>query len=77
MGAEEIVNYDGQMLFGALITGGVAAYWIAIDSVRLRRALAAYKQDRADLSVRDRVFGSVMGILVGAVGVAGSIAYYV
>jgi hypothetical protein len=77
MGAEEIVSYEGQMLFGALITGVVAAYWIAIDSVRLRRALSAYKQDRSDLSLRDRVFGSVMGILVGAVGVAGSIAYYV
>jgi hypothetical protein len=77
MGAEEIVSYEGQMLFGALITGVVAAYWIAIDSVRLRRALIAYKQDRSDLSLRDRVFGSVMGILVGAVGVAGSIAYYV
>jgi hypothetical protein len=73
----EIVSYEGQMLFGALITGVVAAYWVAIDSVRLRRAIVAYRKDRADLGVRDRVFGSVMGILVGAVGVGGSIAYYV
>lgn len=71
----EIVSYDGQMLFGALITGVVAAYWIAIDSVRLRRALVAYAQDK-DLTVRDRVFGSAIGILVGIVGVAGSLAYY-
>jgi len=71
-----IVSYDGQMLFGALITGGVAAYWVAIDSVRLRRAVVAYKKDRGDLSVRDRVFGSVLGIMVGIVGVAGSVAYY-
>jgi hypothetical protein len=73
----EIVSYEGQMLFGALITGVVAAYWVAIDSVRLRRAIVAYRKDRADLGVRDRVFGSVMGILVGAVGVGGSIACYV
>jgi hypothetical protein len=72
-----IVSYDGQMLFGALLTGGVAAYWIAIDSVRLRRAIVAYKKDRADLSIRDRVFGSCVGILVGLVGVVGSVAYYV
>lgn len=71
-----IVSYEGQMLFGALITGGVAAYWVAIDSVRLRRAVVAYKKDRGDLSVRDRVFGSVLGIMVGIVGVAGSVAYY-
>lgn len=72
----EIVSYDGQMLFGALITGIVAAYWIAIDSVRLRRALVAYKEDRADRTIRDRVFGSAIGILVGIVGVFGSLNYY-
>lgn len=71
-----IVSYEGQMLFGALLTGGVAAYWIAIDSVRLRRAIVTYKQDKADLGVRDRVFGSVLGILVGIVGVFGSLNYY-
>lgn len=73
----EIVSYEGQMLFGALITGVVAAYWVAIDSVRLRRAVVAFKRDKADLGVRDRVFGSAMGILIGAVGVVGSVAYYV
>lgn len=72
----EIVSYENGMLFGALLTGGVAAYWVAIDSVRLRRAVVAYKQDRADLSVRDRVFGSVMGIVVGLVGVLGTLDYY-
>ncbi|HUQ06498.1 MAG TPA: hypothetical protein VM261_28540 [Kofleriaceae bacterium] len=77
MSGGEIVSYDGQMLFATLITGVVAAYWVAIDTVRLRRALAAYRQNRGDLSLRDRVFGSVMGLLVGAVGVAGSVAYYV
>ncbi len=76
MSGGEIVSHDGQMLFATLITGVVAAYWVAIDSVRLRRALVDYKKDRGDLGVRDRVFGSVMGLLVGAVGVAGSVAYY-
>lgn len=71
----EIVSYDGQMLFGALITGIVAAYWIAIDSVRLRRAFVAYQRDK-DLTVRDRIVGSVIGILVGIVGVFGSLNYY-
>jgi hypothetical protein len=72
----KIVSYEGQMLFGALLTGGVAAYWIAIDSVRLRRALVALRKDRTDRSVRDRVFGSALGILVGIVGVVGSTGYY-
>jgi hypothetical protein len=64
------------MLFGALMTGGVASYWIAIDSVRLRRALVAYRQDRANLGLRDRVFGSMLGILVGFVGLFGALSYY-
>jgi hypothetical protein len=74
--SSEIVSYENGMLFGALLTGGVAAYWVAIDSVRLRRAVIAYRRDRADLSVRDRVFGSMMGILIGAVGVFGTLDYY-
>ncbi|MBE7448055.1 MAG: hypothetical protein HS111_03950 [Kofleriaceae bacterium] len=70
------VSYDGQMLFAALMTGGVAAYWIAIDGVRLRRAVVAYRAAPGDRSIRDRIFGSVIGIIVGAVGVFGSLNYY-
>lgn len=54
--------------FMSSVTGGVAAYWIGIDSYRLRKAL---REDRRELAVRDRIFGSSMGILIGFVGVAG------
>ncbi len=71
-----LVSHDGQMLFGLLMTGGVAAYWVAIDSVRLRRAVGAFRRERGDLAVRDRVFGSALGVVIGVVGVAGACIHY-
>ncbi len=71
-----LVSHDGQMLFAALMTGGVAGYWAAIDSVRLRRAVVAYRKDTGDRALRDRVFGSAMGIVIGLTGVFGSLNYY-
>ena len=56
-------------IFVSLVTGIVAATWVVVDIVRLRRALADGTSSRA--SVRDRVFGSVVGILIGAVGIVG------
>ena len=61
------------MLAAVLLTGLVAAYWIVIDSVRLIRAL---RDDRKDPAVKDRIFGSVIGLIIGAVGVFGSLNYY-
>ena len=61
------------MLFAVLLTGVVAAYWIVIYSVRLTRAL---RDDRKDPAVRDRIFGSVIGLIIGAIGVFGSLNYY-
>lgn len=68
-----LVSHDTYMLTCALLTGGVAGYWVVIDSVRLRRALSEDRQDRV---VRDRIFGSLIGIAVGAIGVFGSLNYY-
>jgi hypothetical protein len=66
-------SHANYMLFCVLLTGLVAGYWIVVDSVRLRRAM---REDRADPVVRDRIFGSIVGILVGAIGVFGSLNYY-
>jgi len=67
------LSHSNYMLVCALLTGVVAGYWVVIDTVRLRRAL---REDRTDLQVRDRVFGSVVGILVGLIGVFGTLSYY-
>jgi hypothetical protein len=63
-----IVSHLNYMWFVSLVTGLAAVYWIGIDSVRLRRALSG---DRTDPAVKDRIFGSVIGLVVGVVGVIG------
>lgn len=64
----DFVTAQQYEYFMSAITGGAAVYWIGIDSYRLKKALG---DDRADASVRDRIFGSVLGIVVGLVGVIG------
>lgn len=66
-------SHANYMLFCCLLTGLAAAYWIVIDSVRLRRAL---REDRSDPVVRDKIFGSTIGLVIGAIGVFGSLNYY-
>jgi len=50
------------------VTGIVAAIWIGVDVGRLRHALTG---DRTSGFVRDRIFGSLIGIVVALVGVLG------
>ncbi|MEZ4399814.1 MAG: hypothetical protein R3B06_07335 [Kofleriaceae bacterium] len=69
----ELVSQSQYIWFVSILTAGVAAYWIGIDSYRLRKALSG---DRADPAVRDRIFGSVIGIVVGLVGVAGVLLHH-
>jgi hypothetical protein len=62
--------------FGWLMTAmvvGISASWIVVDIVRLRRAL---RDDTAHPTVRDRVFGSIMGIIIGSIGVGGGLLHH-
>lgn len=69
-----IVSQTVYDYFLSGITGAVAAYWVAIDTYRLRKALRLQPRDAA---ARDRIFGSSLGILVGFVGVFGVIMHHV
>lgn len=64
----EILSAQHYDWFLSAATGLVAAYWIAIDSYRLRKAFQLSPRDAA---ARDRIFGSSLGIVVGAIGVLG------
>ncbi|HVV85730.1 MAG TPA: hypothetical protein VHE35_21875 [Kofleriaceae bacterium] len=69
-----IVSESAYLWFVSLATGLAAVYWIGIDTWRLRKALAA---DRKDPAVRDRIFGSSLGLVVGVVGVVGVLHFLV
>ena len=60
-----------DVLLGAAV-GVVAAVWLVYDATNLARTRGAGR----DPIVRDRRFGYVMGIIIGAVGVAGVIKHY-
>lgn len=56
-----------------LITGVVAGVWFFWDAFKLARLRNA---DRSDPIVRDKQFGYVMGIVIGLLGVLGSVKHH-
>jgi hypothetical protein len=59
--------------FVTLLTGVVAGWWIVVDSVRLRRALGG---DRGRGAVKDQIFGSIVGLVIGAIGIFGVVMHH-
>jgi len=72
-GEHLIISAHAFDWFVTLLTGVVAAWWILVDSVRLRRALAG---DRDRGAVRDQIFGSIVGLVIGAIGVFGVVMHH-
>lgn len=58
--------------FLTLLTGVVAGAWFVYDSINLIRTR---NLDRTDPVVRDRHFGYVMGLVIGALGVYGCLRF--
>ncbi|HET7502988.1 MAG TPA: hypothetical protein VFK02_18335 [Kofleriaceae bacterium] len=56
----------------SVVTGGVAGLWVIHDVVLLARLRAA---DRGDPLVADQRFGYVMGIVIGMIGVVGTLRF--
>ena len=54
----------------------VAATWIVVDVVRLRRALRDQASSAPSAEIRDRVFGSIIGMIIGALGVIGVLHFH-
>jgi hypothetical protein len=59
--------------FITFLTGGLAGTWLIYDSINLIRTR---KLDRTDPVVRDKHFGYLMGIVIGAVGVIGCLRFH-
>jgi hypothetical protein len=56
----------------SVITGGVAAVWTIHDVVLIGGLRGA---DRRDPLVRDKLFGYSMGIVIGMIGVLGTLRF--
>jgi hypothetical protein len=56
----------------SILTGGLAGTWFVHDIIFLARLR---NSDRKDPLVRDKMFGYSMGILIGVVGVVGTLRF--
>jgi len=54
------------------VTGGVAAVWVIHDLVLIARLRGA---DRRDPLVADKRFGYAMGVVIGMIGVIGTLRF--
>jgi hypothetical protein len=54
------------------ITGGVAAVWVVHDLILIARLRG---KDRRDPLVADKLFGYSMGIVIGMIGIIGTLRY--
>jgi len=68
----ELVSADAFRIFLSLITGVVAGLWVIHDVVFLARLRG---KNFRDPLIKDQRFGYVMGIVIGALGVFGTLRY--
>lgn len=68
-----LVSSTSFEMFCSVATAGLGGVWLAYDLRNLARAL---REDRRDPLVRDRLFGYVIGMIIGAVGVVGVVAHH-
>ena len=79
----ELVPQRAFLWFCTIMTGGVAGWWFCMDAVRMRGHLRALKAAKvagatdaaAIATLRDQIFGSTIGMVIGLIGVAGVIMY--
>jgi hypothetical protein len=55
---------------------GISAGWALVDIVRLRGQLRVYRTGNQSSEARDQIFGSVIGIVLGTLGLVGLFKYY-
>jgi len=69
----ELMSAGAFKWFLTILTGGLAGTWFVYDSISLFRIR---NKDRSDPIVRDKIFGYVIGILVGFIGVLGCLRFH-
>lgn len=67
----ELMSDHAFRLTLSMITGGASALWIIHDAV----LIAKLRGTRRDPLVTDKRFGYAMGIVIGAIGVVGTLRF--
>lgn len=69
----EIMSADAFKWFLTILTGGLAGSWLIYDAVNLVRIRGANKRDPI---VRDKIFGYIIGMAIGILGVIGCLRFH-
>ena len=67
-----IVPHAYFIWFVTAMAAGISVGWFAVDAVRLRRTL----REPPSASRHDRLFGSVIGLVIAAIGIVGVLRYH-
>lgn len=68
----KILSDEGFKLFLSVVTAGVGVVW-TLNELRLMSRLRG--KDRADKRVGDQWFGYAIGILIGVIGIVGTLRF--
>jgi hypothetical protein len=68
----ELVSATVFHWFLIILTAGFAGPWFVVDSIKLYRLRNG---DRSDPVVRDKLFGYMIGIAIGAIGCIGCLLF--
>ena len=70
---DQLMSPQAFKWFVTFLTGALASFWVVWD---LKNLVKVRNADRSDPVIRDRQFGYVIGILIGAVGVIGCLKFH-
>lgn len=60
-----IASYAAYAWACTVLTLALSLGWAIVDAIRLRRAV---REDTSDPAVRDKIFGSLMGLVIAGFG---------
>jgi hypothetical protein len=69
-----LVSDDAFKWLLSIATGGLAGTWLVYDAISLVRSRRA---DRTDPIIRDKQFGYVTGMVIGVIGVFGTLRFLI
>ena len=69
----EVMSAGAFKWFLTILTGGLAGSWFIYDSINLLRIR---NKDKKDPIVRDKIFGYLIGIAIGVIGVFGCLRFH-
>lgn len=69
----ELMSPNSFKWFLTIMTGGLAGSWVFYDLYNLFRIRNA---DKRDPIVRDKIFGYIVGIAIGVLGVLGCLKFH-